>query len=422
MDHFEYAGNVLHAEDVPISELAERYGTPLYCYSRATLERHYRVFSEAFSVCGLDATVCYSVKSNSNQAVIRLLGSLGAGADCVSEGEVRRALAAKIPPHKIVFAGVGKSDAEMAFALQNDIFQFNVESFSELYRLARVASGMGKKAPVAFRVNPDVNAHTHEKISTGRKKDKFGVAWETAERAYAEAAKLESIRVQGIAVHIGSQLTSLDPFKAAFTKVAELALRLRGQGHAIDHLDLGGGLGVPYAPGQCPPSPAEYAMTVRDAVGHLGCSLALEPGRLIVANAGVLITRVIACKETEGARFLIVDAAMNDLIRPSFYDAYHEIVPAVVDESRAYVETDVVGPVCESGDVFAKKRKMREAKEGELFVIRSAGAYGAVMGSNYNTRLFPAEVLVSSGRADLVRERQTYDDLIRRDRTPDWLQ
>lgn len=421
MDHFTYKNGELHAEDVPLRMIAEQVGTPFYCYSSATLARHYRVFRDAFA--GQNALVCFAVKANSNLAVLRTLAREGAGADVVSGGELARALAAGIPPGKIVFSGIGKTADEMAMALQAGIHQFNVESEPELELLSQVAHGLGQRAPIAVRVNPDVDAKTHEKISTGKKENKFGVPWSRARDIYARAAQLPGIEVVGVDVHIGSQLTDLDPFAQAFAKVVELVRSLRADGHAIRRLDLGGGLGIPYERGNAaPPHPAAYAEVVRQATTGIDCDIILEPGRLIAGNAGVLVSRVIYVKEGESRRFVIADAAMNDLIRPSLYDAYHEIVPvrqAPVGARRDAV--DVVGPVCETGDVFAKARPLPPLAAGDLITILSAGAYGAVMASTYNSRALAPEVLVSGDRFAVVRRRLDPAEVMGLDHLPPWL-
>jgi diaminopimelate decarboxylase len=421
MNHFGYRNGQLHAEDVPLAAIAAEVGTPFYCYSTATLKRHYRVFADAFA--GAEALVCYSLKGNSNQAVIATLAAEGAGADVVSEGELRRAMAAGIPPTRIVFSGVGKTAREMALALDVGIHQFNVESEPELEALSAIAAQKGHRAPVALRVNPDVDAKTHAKISTGKKENKFGIAWDQARALYGRAAALPGIEVVGVDVHIGSQLTKLDPFAAAFTRIADLVRALRADGHAIRRIDLGGGLGVPYDfAAEAPPAPADYARTVRTAFDGLDCELIFEPGRLIVGNAGVLVASVIYVKDQGAKRFVIVDAAMNDLIRPSLYDAYHEIVPVAEPAHGANkAPVDVVGPICESGDSFALERPMPPVAAGELVAFLTAGAYGAVMSSTYNSRLLVPEVLVNGDHWAVVRPRQSYEELIGLDRIPDWL-
>ncbi len=421
MDHFTYRGGVLHAEEVPLPDIAAAVGTPVYVYSAATLARHYQVFQEALA--GMDHLICYAVKANSNLGVLALMGSLGAGMDVVSEGEYRRARAAGVPGERIVFSGVGKTRGEMRLALEGGIRQFNVESEPELAALSEVAAAMGVVAPVAIRVNPDVDARTHAKIATGKAENKFGIPITRARDVYAEAARLPGIEVVGIDVHIGSQLTELAPYEAAFSKVAELTGVLRADGHAIRRLDLGGGLGIPYRrSNEAPPLPFDYGEVVRRTVGHLGCEIEIEPGRLIAGNAGVLLSRVIYLKRGEGRDFLILDAAMNDLIRPAMYDAWHDIVPVI--EPAAGVEVapvDVVGPVCETGDTFAQARELPPLAAGDLVAIRSAGAYGAVMASEYNSRLLVPEVLVSGDHSDVVRARPSFDEMLKRDTIPEWL-
>lgn len=421
MNHFEYRGGVLHAEDVAIPDIAAGVGTPFYCYSSATLTRHARVFMDAFK--GQPARLCYSVKANSNLAVIATLAREGAGADVVSEGELRRALAVGIPPEKIVFSGVGKTAAEMAFALETGIDQFNVESEPELELLSELASARGLVAKIAIRVNPDVDAKTHEKIATGKAENKFGISWKRAPAVYARAARLPGIAATGIDVHIGSQLTSLEPFEAAFRRVAGMVESLRAQGHAIARIDLGGGLGIPYrGDNDIPPHPDEYAAMVKRAVGHLGCDLTFEPGRLIVGNAGILVSRVIYEKDGDDRKFLILDAAMNDLIRPTLYDAFHEIRAVAEPASAETVTYDVVGPVCETGDFLAKARPMPRLKAGDLVAIMSAGAYGAVQASTYNTRPLVPEVLVRGGDYAVIRARPDYDEILKQDKIPAWLE
>jgi diaminopimelate decarboxylase len=418
MNHFEYRHGDLFCEGVALARIAEAAGTPFYCYSSATLEHHYRVFSEAFA--RQNATVCYAVKANSNQAVIRTFAALGAGADVLSEGELRRALAAGVPPRKIVFSGVGKSRDEMRFALQSGVGQINVESLPELRALSEVAASLGETAEIAVRVNPDVDAKTHEKITTGKKENKFGIEYDQARAIYREAAGLPGIRAIGVAVHIGSQLTDLAPFRAAFARIAELVAALRADGHDIRRLDLGGGLGIPYRD-ETPPPPADYAAMVRETVGHLGCELVFEPGRMLVGNAGVLVTRVLYVKEGAERRFVIVDAAMNDLIRPALYDAWHDIAPVRRAAGGEEFTADVVGPVCETTDIFAKARRLPAVGADDLLAIGSAGAYGAVMASDYNSRPLIAEILVKGDDFAIVRPRQTYEDMLGRDRLPAWL-
>ncbi len=417
MDHFHYINGIYHAEDVSLEAIAASVGTPFYCYSTATLERHYKVFSGHFA--GSDTKICYAVKANGNLAVLKKLANLGCGADVVSEGEIRLALAAGIKAKDIVFSGVGKTAAEMAYALDQGIFQFNVESEPELRLLNDVAASKKMKAPVAVRVNPDVDPKTHAKISTGQKESKFGVPMKHALAVYKLAATLPAITVQGVSMHIGSQLTTLEPFAQAFARLRTFVEELRGQGIAIRTLDLGGGLGIPYDD-NTPPLPDDYAEVAKRETAGLGCQLIFEPGRMLVGNAGILVTRVMYVKESETRRFVIVDAAMNDLIRPTLYDAYHAIVP-VKETSDAPQLVDVVGPVCETGDIFAEQRKLPLPKAGDLLALRSAGAYGASMSSTYNARPLIAEVLVKGKQHAVVRPRQTYDALLKRDTIPGWL-
>jgi diaminopimelate decarboxylase len=421
MHHFHYVHGQLHAEDVAISKIADAVGTPFYVYSTATLERHYEVLAHAFR--DLDALICFAVKANSNQAVLATMARLGAGMDVVSEGELRRARAAGVPASKIIFAGVGKTKPEMAFALEEGILGFNVESEPELLALSEVATSLGKTAKIAIRVNPDVDAKTHAKISTGKAENKFGVPYAEARALYAEAAQLPGIKVSGIHMHIGSQITDLAPFRAAFSRLRELALALKADGIALEHLDIGGGLGVPYrGSNDVPPHPDDYAAVVRDTLGDLGLKLALEPGRMIVGNAGILVTRVTYVKEGADKTFTIVDAAMNDLIRPTLYEAHHDIWP--VDESQmamAPVQQDIVGPVCETGDFLAEDRALPPFAAGDLMAVMTAGAYGAVMSSTYNTRLLIPEVIVRGDQFAVVRPRPTYDALIGADQLPEWL-
>ncbi len=421
MHHFHYKSGVLHAEDVSLARIAEEVGTPFYCYSTATLERHYNVLAEAFR--DQKALICFAVKANSNQAVLATMARLGAGMDVVSEGELRRARAAGVPAEKIIFAGVGKTRAEMAYALEEGILGFNVESEPELIALSDVASEMGKTASVAIRVNPDVDAKTHAKISTGKAENKFGVPYRDARALYARAAKLAGIHVSGIHMHIGSQITDLAPFRDAFALMRELVRDLKADGIPLGHLDIGGGLGVPYrGANDVPPTPDEYAAVVKAALGDLGLKIVLEPGRMIVGNAGVLVTRVTYVKEGAEKTFTIVDGAMNDLLRPTLYEAYHDIWP-VSEERKAMspVQQDIVGPVCETGDFLAEDRALPPVEPGDLLAVMTAGAYGAVMSSTYNTRLLIPEVLVSGDHYAVIRPRPSYDDLIGADRVPDWL-
>lgn len=421
MDHFLYRNGHLHAEDVAIAEIAEAVGTPFYVYSTATLERHYRLFKDALE--GIDNTVCYAMKANSNQAVLTLLAGLGAGMDVVSGGEYARAIAAGCPPEKIVFSGVGKTRAEMEMALRGGVRQFNIESEPEMRALSQVASDLGLTAPITIRVNPDVDARTHEKIATGKSENKFGIPIARAVEVYAEAARLPGLEVVGIDVHIGSQLVELEPFEQAYRKVADLTRTLRAEGHDIRRLDLGGGLGIPYArSNSAPPLPTEYGALIKACVGDLDVEVEIEPGRLIAGNAGLLVTQVIYVKEGEGRDFLILDAAMNDLIRPAMYGAYHDIDPVVEPspgtDQRPY---DIVGPVCESGDTFARARDMPPLAAGDLVAFRSAGAYGAVMASEYNTRPLIPEILVKDDQFAVIRARPTFDEMINRDILPKWL-
>ncbi len=419
MHHFAHLGGVLHAEEVPVPAVAAEVGTPFYCYSTATLTRHYRVFDEAFA--GLEHTICYSLKANSNQAVVATLARLGAGADVVSEGELRRAVAAGVPPDRIVFSGIGKQAPELIFALETGIHCFNVESEEELELLSGLADSRGLTASISLRINPDVDARTHEKISTGRKENKFGVPFTRAREVCARAAALPGIRLIGIDTHIGSQLTDLQPFDNAFALLSELAVELRGDGHAIEHVDLGGGLGIPYRDDEAtPPLPAAYADIVKKHMNKIGCRVVFEPGRLIAGNAGILVTQVIYVKEGQDRTFVIVDAAMNDLIRPTLYDAYHRIGPVREAEAPDIV-CDIVGPVCETGDFFARGRALPRPDAGDLLAIYSAGAYGAVQSGTYNSRLLVPEVLVNGRDFAVVRPRQTYEDLIGLDRLPPWL-
>jgi diaminopimelate decarboxylase len=421
MDHFLYRDGVLHAEDVPVPEIAEAVGTPFYVYSCATLTRHYRLFEEALE--GLDHLVCFAVKSNSNVAVLAHLAGLGAGMDVVSGGEYLRAKAAGVPGERIVFSGVGKTAGEMRLALDGGIRQFNVESEPELELLSSIAADIGKVAPIAVRVNPDVDARTHEKIATGKSENKFGIPIARAREVYASAAALPGIEVVGIDVHIGSQLTDLEPFEVAYGRVAELTRQLRGDGHDIRRLDLGGGLGIPYErSNSAPPLPIEYGEVVKRTVGDLDVEVEIEPGRLISGNAGLLVASVIYVKRGDGRDFLILDAAMNDLVRPSMYGAWHDIVPVIEAEPGAeQAPFDVVGPVCETGDTFGKQRLLPPLAAGDLVAFRSAGAYGAVMASEYNTRQLIPEVLVKNDHFAVIRARPSFDEIINRDSVPEWI-
>jgi diaminopimelate decarboxylase len=420
MHHFDYRDGVLHAEDVDLNIIADEIGTPFYCYSTATLERHYRVMSEAFK--GSEHAICYAMKANSNQAVIKTMADLGAGMDVVSEGELRRALAVGVPGRKIVFSGVGKTAREMALGLKEGVSCFNVESEPELELLSQVAQRTGQRATISIRVNPDVDAKTHAKITTGKADNKFGISFTRASQVYARAAALPGLDVAGIDMHIGSQITELEPFEQAFKLMAELTTRLKSEGHNIRHLDLGGGLGVPYSgTNDVPPHPDEYAAMVKRTLGHLGLKYVLEPGRMIVGNAGILVSRVIYVKENDGNYFIIQDAAMNDLIRPTLYDAYHEIIPVKKPAGNvAEITADVVGPVCETGDYLAKARRLPKPEAGDLLATMTAGAYGAVQSGTYNTRPLVAEVLVKGKTWSLVRPRQTYEDLIGLDHLALW--
>ncbi|MFL5081568.1 MAG: diaminopimelate decarboxylase [Microvirga sp.] len=421
MHHFTYRDGRLHAEDVDLRHLADTFGTPFYCYSSATLERHYRVFAEAFA--GTDALVCYAVKANSNQAVLATLARLGAGMDIVSEGELRRALAAKVPAERIVFSGIGKTKDEMAAGLDAGILCFNVESEPELEALAEVAAAKGRRAPISVRVNPDVDARTHRKIATGKSENKFGIPIARARAVYARAARLPALKVTGVDMHIGSQITELEPFDNATQLLAELARDLLAEGHALRHLDLGGGLGIPYRDDDPPPpEPHSYAAIIKRHTQGLGLKLIFEIGRMIAGNAGILVMRVVYVKHGEGKVFVIVDAGMNDLIRPTLYEAEHEIKPVWEPApGAARIVADVVGPVCETGDYLALGRELTAPKPGDLLAIMTAGAYGAVQGSTYNTRPLVPEILVRGADAALVRPRQTYDELIGLDRVPEWL-
>jgi diaminopimelate decarboxylase len=421
MHHFAYRDGILHAEAVNLAALADSVGTPFYCYSTATLERHYKVFAGAFA--DVPSLVCYAMKANSNQAVLRTLAKLGSGADVVSAGELQRARAAGIPAGKIMFSGIGKSGSELALALDENILCINVESEPELDLLSSIAAAKGRVAPISIRVNPDVDAKTHAKIATGRAENKFGIPLSRARAVYAHAAKLPGIKVAGVDMHIGSQITDLDPFGNAFTLLAEFVRELRADGHAISHVDLGGGLGIPYRDdNEPPPDPAAYAEVVKRATRDLNCTLIFEPGRLIVGNAGVLVTRVHYVKRGEAKTFVVVDAGMNDLIRPTLYDAHHEIWPVKeAAPSAKRLVADVVGPVCESGDFLALQRDIAEAGPGDLFAVMSAGAYGAVQAGTYNSRPLVPEVLVRGGEWALVRPRLEVDAVIALDRPAPWL-
>jgi diaminopimelate decarboxylase len=421
MDHFLYQGGILHAEGVAIPEIAATVGTPFYVYSTATLTRHYRLFTEALSP--LPHLVCFAIKSLSNVAVLKTLGDLGAGMDVVSKGEYLRAKAAGVPGSRIVFSGIGKTRDEIRTALEGGVRQFNVESEPEMRVMSDVAVSMGVKAPITIRVNPDVDAKTHEKIATGKSENKFGIPIAKARQAYAEAAALPGLQVVGVDVHIGSQLTELAPFEAAFRKVRELTLALRADGHQIHRLDLGGGLGIPYArSNDAPPLPTDYGAMIKRVLGDLDAEIEIEPGRLISGNSGLLVAGVIYVKNGEGRDFLILDAAMNDLVRPSMYGAHHDIIPVIEGPPGSPTQPfDIVGPVCETGDTFAKAREMALVGAGDLVAFRSAGAYGAVMASEYNSRPLIPEVLVNGDQFAVIRERPTFDEMLSRDKLPSWL-
>lgn len=426
MDHFNYKNGELFAEDVAVAKIAAEVGTPCYIYSSATLEHHYSVMDSAFANLA-DVQICFALKSNSNFAVIKTLGAMGAGMDVVSEGEIRRAFACGIPASKIIFSGVGKTAAEMRFALENDIFQFNVESQPELKLLNKTAGEVGVKARIAIRVNPDVDAATHGKITTGLKTSKFGIDIDMAPEIFAQAASMEYIDLQGVSVHIGSQITDLQPFEDAFLRLKEFVSELEQGGNKIRTVDLGGGLGIPYELGKNPPSPAEYAKIVEKVFGDFDGKLIFEPGRVISGNSGIMISEVVYVKETPARNFLIIDAAMNDLIRPSYYDAHHDILPVIEPPHTKpgaevpRVEYDIVGPVCETGDTFAKLRNLPKMAAGDVIAFRSAGAYGSVMASTYNSRKIIAEVMVKGGEYSITSRRQTYDEMFEREETPAWL-
>ena len=422
MNHFELSAGELACEGVRLSDIAKAVGTPVYVYSSATLERHFTVLRDALAGAGLHAPlIAFAVKANSNVAVLRTLAQLGAGADTVSEGEIRRALAAGVPPERIVFSGVGKSEAEIAFALETGVAEINVESEPELRLIDEVGKRLGKRAAVAIRVNPDVEAGGHAKISTGKAENKFGVSFAEAERLYANASNMAGVKAVGVACHIGSQITDLAPMEAAFRKMRGLVERLRAEGLSVERLDLGGGLGVPYFNQSEPPGPEEYAAMIARVTDGLDVELAFEPGRVIAANAGVLLTRVQHIHERpEGRRFLVLDAAMNDLVRPAMYDAYHDIRP-LKPRVGAPVTYDVVGPVCETGDTFTRDRALAPLEPGDLVAFMSAGAYGAAMASEYNSRLLVPEVLVKGDRWAVVRPRPTYEEMIERERPAPWL-
>lgn len=422
MNHFDYQNGTLHAEGVAVADIAARVGTPFYCYSTATLTRHFTVFADALAKAGLDATICFALKSNPNIAVVRTLADLGAGADVVSEGELRQALAAGVPADRIVFSGVGKTRRELEFAVAKGIMQINVESEPELELLSQVAAERGVKMPIALRVNPDVDAGTHAKITTGKKENKFGIEWTRAHEVYKKARALPGVEPVAIACHIGSQLTEIEPFREAFLRVRDLVAMLRADGFDIRRLDLGGGLGVPYDD-ETPPHPDAYAQAIKTTLGDLGCRIVLEPGRLLVANAGILVSRVIYMKEGSTRTFAIVDAAMNDLMRPALYEAHHTIEPVVQPAAGAELTAiDVVGPVCETGDTFAKQCALPPLRAGDLVVFRTAGAYGAAMSSTYNTRPLVPEVLVKGDAFAVVRGRPTYEEMRALESLPEWLE
>ena len=421
MDHFSYKDDFLHAEDVSIKEIAKHLGTPFYVYSTATLRRHFDLFESALN--GVDHLICYAVKASSNQAILRTLAKFGAGMDVVSGGEYKRARDAGVEGNRIVFSGVGKTSSEMKMALSEGVRQFNVESEEELFVLSRLANSMDRLAPITLRVNPDVDAKTHEKIATGKAENKFGIPISRAREVYALAASLPGIKVVGIDLHIGSQLTQLLPFEEAYKKIADLTDILRSDGHEITRLDLGGGLGIPYGSKDgTPPTPKEYCQMIKRVLGHLNCEIEIEPGRLLVGNAGLLVSEVIYVKKGHDREFLILDAAMNDLLRPALYEAYHDIVPIVKSRLKQKDAVyDIVGPVCETGDTFAKSREMNKCKPGDLLAFRSAGAYGAAMASEYNTRPLVPEVLTNNGDYVVIRDRPSLEEIIARDKIPDWL-
>jgi diaminopimelate decarboxylase len=421
VNHFQYRNGVMHAEDVPLPDIARQVGTPFYCYSTATLVRHFRVFQGALA--GLPTMVCYAMKANSNQAVIRTLVEEGAGMDVVSEGELRRALAAGCPADRIVFSGVGKTAREILLAVETGIHCFNVESEPELEQISAIARSRGKVARIAIRVNPDVDARTHAKITTGKSENKFGIPFERARDVYRFAATLPGVKVSGVDMHIGSQITDMAPYDAAYERLADLVRLLREDGHEIEHVDAGGGLGIPYRLEEnAPPAPAEYAAIVKKRLGNLGCTIFFEPGRVLVGNAGILVSEVIYIKTGAAKNFVILDAAMNDLIRPTLYEAHHDILP--IAQARPDGETvvaDVVGGVCETGDYLALGRRLPALKAGDRVAVMTAGAYGAVQGSTYNTRPLAPEILVRGNEWAVVRPRQTFEELIGLDRIPDWL-
>jgi len=420
MHHFAYRDGVLHAEAVNLIDVAQSVGTPYYCYSTATLTHHFDVFAGAFS--DVKALVCYALKANSNQAVVKTLADRGAGADVGSAGELKRARAAGIPSEKIMFSGIGKTADELALAVDEGILCVNVESEPELALLSSIAVGKARTARISVRVNPDVDARTHRKIATGRSENKFGIPISRARDVYALAAKLPGLQVTGVDMHIGSQITELAPFENAFALLTDFVLTLRADGHGISHIDLGGGLGIAYRDeGEPPPDDLVYAEIVKRATRNLECTLVLEPGRIIVGNAGILVTRVIHLKRGESRTFVIVDAGMNDLIRPTLYEAHHDIRPVRMQQGGNRIPVDVVGPVCESGDFFALDRELAPAQAGDLLAIMTAGAYGAAQAGTYNTRPLIPEVLVRKGEWALVRPRLQVEELIALDRLAPWL-
>jgi diaminopimelate decarboxylase len=421
MHHFHYKNNQLHCEDIDLGSLSKSVKTPFYCYSRATLERHYRVFHDAFA--DVPSLICFAMKANSNQAVLKTLAQLGAGMDVVSEGELRRAQHAGVPAHKITFSGVGKTDHEIALAIDMGIYCFNVESEPELHTISEIATQKGRTAHISLRVNPDVDAKTHHKISTGKSENKFGIPISHARDVYARARQMKGLVISGVDMHIGSQITHLEPFDNAFALLADFIGVLRSDGHTISHIDVGGGLGIPYHSDQSPDDfhPTQYASVVKKHLKNLGCTLVLEPGRLIVGNAGVLVTEVIFVKKGENKIFIIVDAAMNDLIRPTLYEAHHDIIPLTQNNAAPMITADIVGPVCETGDYLALNRVLPELKRGDQCAIMSAGAYGAVQAGTYNSRLLIPEVMVDGEQWALIRPRTSYDELIGLDHIPSWL-
>ena len=417
VSYFPHKNNEMFVEDIAIRDIAKQVKTPFYCYSSTAIESSFQDYQDAFS--SQDALICFAVKANSNQAVLATLAKLGSGADVVSMGEIRRAITAGIPANKIVYSGVAKTQEEITYALSLDILQFNVESEPELELISKVATSLNKTAAIAFRINPDVCAQTHAKISTGKAENKFGVPISKARVAYKLAASLPGIKVQGVDVHIGSQLTSLAPFEEAYQRVAQLVIELRADGHEISVVDVGGGLGITYLD-EVIPSKQTYAELVKAQLGHLNCKIILEPGRSLLGNAGILVSSVVFVKNGEERQFLMLDAGMNDLIRPSMYEAYHQII-AVNKSSNTLKTYDVVGPVCETGDTFAKAREVHASDAGDLIAIMSSGAYGAVMSSSYNTRMLAPEVMVKGSDFAIVRKRPSYEDIIKQDITPSWL-